>query len=143
MFYFRLLEGRHNQGGVTYKKGDKFYSNYDLRKLNGPGASKKFELISKPKASQPVAAPLSQAQAIRPKLVQPQVVEPVEEVEPEEEMEPVEEAEEAAPESEEEDDLESLTVEELKDLAEAEEIDLNGARLKADIIAAIRVARAE
>lgn len=40
MARFRVVAGSHNEGGVTYRKGDIVDSKSDLSKLNSPGSLK-------------------------------------------------------------------------------------------------------
>ena len=51
---FKVLRGKHNEGGVTYKKGEIVDSATDLTKFNFPPLSVKFEPVLE-EASTPVA----------------------------------------------------------------------------------------
>jgi hypothetical protein len=136
MPWFRLKAGAHASGAAetfkAYRKGDVFEAAADLAALD-PG---KYEPADAPALAAP-SAPAPKAGRFglgaeapagapagwgdRPKDA---------------------DADADADAEAEGDGLESLTVADLKDLATEEEIDLQGAHLKADIVAAIREARA-
>lgn len=113
---FRVLVGKHSEGGKIYGKGtpngDIVDSKSDLEKLN-TAAGKKFERIGKKRPT-----PASQVAAKG-------------------------EEESYEDEGESNDGLEDMTVEELKEVAETEEVEYASGSRKADIIAAIRESRSK
>lgn len=121
---FRVVNGSHSNGErdpatgklITYKKGEVFESKHDLVKTHNSNVSVKFERM--PEGALPSRSPVAQAaiagasQALTP---------------------PGKSAFGSA-------ELEVLTIEELKKLAEQEEIDLGKLTSKKDIIARIQSA---
>lgn len=118
MAKFRVVHGRHHEGGRTYKQGEIVDSKTDLSRLNAPNAIK-FEKVAESIPVTPVSIPQEETETVEEA--------PMQELEVEEEVSV-------------EDDFETMKVAELKQLAEAEEIDLDGATRKADIIERIREA---
>lgn len=51
-FRFRLLAGKHREGGVTYDRGDVIETDNDLSVHNAPGAIK-FELLGEATSEEP------------------------------------------------------------------------------------------
>ncbi len=98
---YRLLAGKHNEGGVTYSPGQVFLSSKDVLKFNR--GAKKFALVSA----------LDDTPVIVPST--PQEVS---------------------------DAFTDYTIEELRIIAEDEEIDLTGLTTKAEISKAIEAAQA-
>jgi hypothetical protein len=115
---FRLLCGKHHEGDAngaqrTYVRGDVFDSPYNLLKFNSL-ESKRFEVV-------PDSTPLVHNEVKKPPA------------------EPNLETPQAGPATE--NTLDSMTVTELRTLAEEEEIDLGNASRKDQIIQAIRATR--
>jgi len=112
MTHYRVLAGKHHVGSgadrKVFKAGDIVVTNNDLLQFNQPGAAK-FELVDS------VGRPKSQKpieKRVQPKAVTPDI--------------PLG------------DGLEDMTVNELRAMAEEEEIDLGSASRKDEIIKAIR-----
>jgi len=103
---FKVLRGRHTEGGVMYQAGEVVDSSSDLNKHNSPG-SRKFEQLSGEVADAPSAS-LPES------------------------SEDDEDPEEGS------DELDGMTVAQLKTFAAEEEIDLSGVSRKSDILSAIR-----
>jgi hypothetical protein len=104
---FRLIRGSHNEGGKTYKKGDTFESKSNLLLHNTPGVQPKFVKVKRNPEYIEEAEPIAAAKPAKP-------------------THPTTEEDRAT--------LESMSVNQLKAMAEEEEIDLDGATRKDDII---------
>jgi hypothetical protein len=121
---FRVVRGRHHEGGRTYAKGEVVESKSDLLKHNSPGAIKfvrlsdNATLITEAEKAKKGAVPQDRSVAASPPT-----------------SEPVAYADDKGATEEE---LNSLTFQELKDYAAAEEIDLTGVRSKQDAIEVIK-----
>lgn len=127
---FKVLRGKHAEGRNpdgsqrVYQQGEVVDSVSDLSRLNSSGAVKFERIDEAPRgtpAREPVVAAAPGFVAAAPGFVN---------------------APAAAPPVPAQDGLDSMTVADLKSLAEEEEIDLAGARYKDDMIAKIRLARA-
>jgi len=98
---FRLLRGKHINGGKTYKKGDLIHTTADLARFNcGPGSMRYQE------------------------------INPVEEVAPAQSETP-------APSPQEENSNTDYTLEELRIIADDEEVDITGLTTKEEIVKAM------
>ena len=132
---FRLLAGKHAEGGRIFTRGQIVYSTFNLEKLNGDGQAKKFERVEddvkshKGRAIDPATAEKEEEEKLEAKRkvadaeIESQTVEGRESDDGEEFFS--------------REDLEQMTNSELTELAKSEQIDLGGANVKRDIIAAI------
>jgi hypothetical protein len=124
MYRFKLNTGIHSEGGVTYLAGSTIETENDLRKHNV--SSERYTLVDTFEA-------LSTSEEVPEDLLSTTGEEST--LDSEEETS----SEEIAPE-EVSNDYEKMTVADLKEFAEAEEIPLRSGLNKADIIATIRAA---
>lgn len=125
---WQIVSGSHRQNGKTYKKGQKFITDADMGKFNTLTYAPKYKLLGE--ASE---AEILQFQADKGFTGDSTPIHIPDETEgtTDEAIEPS-------------DSLEAMTIADLKALADDESIDLTGvANKKADIVNAIRIARAE
>lgn len=117
-----VVSGSHRQNHKSFKKGSQFITDADMSKYNTLTYAPKYKLIG---------------EATEEEILQFQAEKGFN---GESKSEPIEESE--TPSIPPNDSLEAMTVAELKTLAEDEEIDLDGATKRNDILQRIRDARA-
>ncbi len=105
MTRFKVLVGRHAEGGEVYSAGDVVDSATDLNLMNSPGSVKFEQLHGDEPIEEAIVADVAETAESKP------------------------------------DAYNTMSVSELREYAAEEEIDLEGIRLKADIIEAIRSAQ--
>lgn len=147
MARFRVLHGHHSEGGKSYGKGDIVDSASDLSTLNAPGAVK-FELVDggptaqsttkePPKAQppSPTATPAPAIAASKSEAISPGI----RSTPPSQSTPPTHPSPQAATQKPE--DLESMSVGQLRSLAAEEKIEVGSSVRKEELLRAIRRAR--